>query len=95
MEGTFAGYMTDKGFLKWTVMMRPECQSRKVGVVSKAQQPDCKYHLTAASTLTRISVTFKRLIKIPRVLGKERRLEAMSQMERPLPQPFHFRVLEM
>lgn len=36
MEGAFADYMTDKGFLNGPSCLRPECQSREVGQVSKA-----------------------------------------------------------
>lgn len=31
MEGAFADYMTDKGFLNGPSCLRPECQSREVG----------------------------------------------------------------
>lgn len=51
------------------------------GLFTQGQQPDCRYHLFAASILSGISVTLKRLIKIPRALrrGKKNQPRAISQ----------------
>lgn len=64
------------------------------GLFTHGQHPDWRYHLFVASTLTDISVTFKRLIKIPRALrrGKKVNVGQLVKQKGPLPPLFHFRI---